>query len=371
MKQNKIATFTKVLLSSAIVLFFASCSSDDNKGGGGGGNPDKALILQVVGETNVLENTSVQFKVLEDGKAVTDAQLFANDNPIANPYVFTTEGTYQIVAKKEGYTNSNSITIKVRNEDTPIPEAKAYQHRVILEDFTGVTCGPCARVINALESLETHSYNGNGYPVDFSNILVVGIHVDIPQPDPFTIESIAYPLYDVYKKKFRISGSGYSAPFAVVNGEAQWTYPEASNLDQPMKLVKKSSPIGIKINSELGATSGTVEAEITFATGLNDISYNVYIVEDDVKFRQNGIGADFMHQAVLRAGTTPVQGTAIDLSETAEGSVHKSGKLSFNYDEVNLNNVRVLVVVRDNTSTVLNAQDAKANTTKDYVVVEE
>lgn len=370
MKQNKITTFTKVLLSSAIVLFFASCSSSDDNKGGGGGDPDKTLVLQAVGETSVLENTSVQFKITESGKEVTDAKLYANDNPIANPYVFTTEGTYQIVAKKEGYTSSNTITIKVRNENTPIPEAKAYQHRVVLEDFTGVECGPCARVINALTSLETHTYNGNGYPVDYSSLLIVGVHVDIPSDDPFTIDAIAYPLFDIYRAKLTRK-SGYWSPFAVVNGQAEWKFPEASNLDQPMMLVKKSSPIGIKINSELGETSGTVEAEITFAEGMNDISYNIYIVEDDVKFKQAGIGTNFLHHAVLRAGTTPVKGIGLDLSETAEGSVHKSGKLSFNYDKVNLNNVRVLVVVRDNTSTVLNAQDAKANTTKDYVVVEE
>lgn len=370
MKQNKLATFAKALLSSAIVLFFASCSSsDDNKGGGGG--PDKKLVLQVNGETNVLENTSVLFKILENKEEIKDAQLYAGDNLISNPHIFTTEGTYKVVAKKEGYVDSNVVTIKVRNIDTPEPINNAYQHRVILEDFTGVTCGPCARVIRALESLETHTYEGNGYPVDFSNVLVVGVHVDIPNPDPFTVENIAYPLYDVYKTKFNIRGPGYSAPFAVVNGEKQWNYPESANLDQPMQLVKKSSPIGIKINSQLGETSGTVEAEITFATGMNDISYNVYIVEDNVKFRQNGIGENFSHQAVLRAGTQPVKGIEIDLSETDKGSVHKSKKLNFSYDKVNLDNVRVIVIVRDNTSTVLNAQDAKANTTKDYVTVEE
>ncbi len=366
MKQNKIATFTKVLLSSAFLLFLASCSSDDSKGGE---DPVKQLVLQVEGgQTTVLENTAVQFKITEDGKAI-DAQLFSNDNPITNPYTFTTEGTYKVVAKKEGYKESNSITIKVRNENTPQPEAKAYQHRVVLEDFTGVACGPCARVINALQSLESHTYNGNGYNVDYSNLLVVGVHVDIPSEDPFTIDAIAYPLFDIYRSKLT-KKSGYWSPFAVVNGQAVWTFPESENLDQPMKLVQESSPIGIKINSELGETSGSVEAEITFATGYNDLSFNVYIVEDDVKFRQAGIGPDFLHHAVLRAGTTPVKGIALDLSQTNEGSVYKSEKMNFSYDKVNLNNTRVIVVVRDNTSTVLNAQDAKANTTKDYVIVE-
>ena len=360
------STFSKVILPAFVLLtIFASCSSDDSKGG----NPPGNELFLVASSNSILVNESVTFTTSSKDNPVSEVQLFANEVLITNPHTFDTKGTYQVIAKKTGYKDSNVVTIQVKEENEPEPENPLYQHRVIVEDFTGTACGPCARVIKALESLETHTYNGNGYPVSFEDLLIVGVHVNVPSADPFTVSNFAYPLFDFYKTKFQYNEAGYWSPFAVINGEAEWVYPESKNLDQPMKLVKESSAIGIKINSELSANNGSSTVEIAFSEDYDNLSYSVLVVEDNVIHSQAGIGANYSHQSVLRAGTSPSKGTSIPSAESKKGNVFKPEIPQLNYNTSNVNNLRVIVIVRDQSGTIINAQDATANALKDYVVI--
>lgn len=386
MKQNKLAAFTKVLLSSLILLVtISSCSSDDSgKANNGGGDDDgpvqeKALILQAEGETRVLENTAVLFKVTGDGNTLADANLYVDDVAITeNPYTFTTEGTYAVKAKKAGFKESNVVTIKVFKDEVPeIPVGDLkYQHRVLMEDFTGVQCGPCASAIRALERLETHTFSGNGYPVDYSSIVVVGIHVSIPGPDPFALPRFAHPLFDYYNGKVvndpETQGRRW-APFIVINGKAEWdtrTMTTAAGQNHPMTLVQKTSSIGIKITSQLGTTAGYAEAEIAFSQDYEGLTMDYYIVEDDVQHSQAGIGANYLHHAVLKTATPAITGIAIPATQSKKGKIFVAERFSSVYKTANTNNLRAIVVIRDANGDVLNVQDANANTTKDYVVID-
>lgn len=378
MKQYKLEAFTRALLSSLILLVtVSSCSSsDDNRKKDEG---EKKLILQTESSTSVLENTPVLFKITEDGNILDDAQLFVNNEAILeNPYTFTTEGSYVVIAKKEGYINSNSITIKVFKEEIPVIPVgdRQYQHRVLMEDFTGVQCGPCASAIRALERLETHTYSGNGHPVDYSNIVVVGVHVSIPGPDPFALPQFAHPLFDFYNNKVvndpaRL-GSRW-APFIVINGKSEWdtrTMTTVTGQNHPMTLVQKSSAIGIKITSELGTTSGFAEAEIAFAEDYEGLTMDYYIVEDDVQHSQAGIGTNYLHHAVLKATTTAITGIAIPTAQSKKGNIFVPESFLPVYKTANTDKLRVIVVIRAANGDVLNVQDANANSTKDFVIID-
>ncbi|MDM1043779.1 Omp28-related outer membrane protein [Myroides sp. 1354] len=382
MKQNKLAAFTKVLLSSLILLVTVySCGSDDGgkKDDDGGKGKDKTLILQAEGDTRVLENTAVLFKVTGEGNTLADAKLFVNDAEISeNPYTFTTEGTYTVMAKKDGYKNSNIVTIKVFKDEVPVTPTGdlKYQHRVLMEDFTGVQCGPCASAIRALERLETHTFSGNGYPVDYSSIVVVGIHVSIPGPDPFALPRFAHPLFDYYNSKVvndpETQGMRW-APFIVINGKAEWdtrTMTTAAGQNHPMTLVQKTSSIGIKITSGLTTTAGYAEAEIAFSQDYDGLTMDYYIVEDDVQHSQAGIGANYLHHAVLKAATPAITGIAIPAAQSKKGNIFVAERFSSVYKTANADNLRAIVVIRDANGDVLNVQDAKANTTKDFAIID-
>jgi|GEM_PF-3516744 len=381
MKQNKLVTFTKVLCSAFLLLItVSSCSSDDGgKKKDNGKKEEKPLILQAEGETRVLENTAVLFKVTGDGNTLADANLYVDDVAITeNPYTFTTEGSYVVQAKKTGFKDSNTVTIKVFKDEIPEVEIGdlKYQHRVLMEDFTGVQCAPCASAIRAMEKLENHTYNGNGYPVTYSNIVTVGIHISIPGPDPFTISRFVHPLFDYYNTKVindpETQGRRW-APLIILNGKEEWdtrTMTTTAGQNHPMTLVQKSSPIGIKISSGLSATAGYAEAEIAFSEDFNDLSMDYYFVEDDVLHSQAGIGANYRHHAVLKAATPAITGIKIPSSQSKKGNIFIAERFSATYKNAATGNLRVIVVIRDKDGNVLNVQDAHANTTKDYSIID-
>lgn len=387
MKQNKLTTLTKVLFSSLILLFtVTSCSSDDggtkkekDEEGGGGKDKVKTLVLEALGELRVLENTTIAFKVTGDGNTLADAMLYIDDQAITeNTYTFTTEGSYAVMAKKEGYKDSNTVTIKVFKDEVPvvpIGELK-YQHRILMEDFTGVQCGPCASAIRAFEKLENHTYSGNGFPVNYSNIVVVGIHLSIPGYDPFTISRFAHPQFDYYNAKVvndpERQGRRWN-PFIVINGKVEWdtrTMSSVAGQNHPMTLVEKTSAIGIKINSGFSSTGGYAEAEIAFSQDYDGLTMDYFIVEDDVKHAQAGIGPNYLHQAVLKAATPAITGISIPSAQSKKGNIFAAKPFSAAYKLADESNLRVIVAVRDAQGNVLNVQDAKANTTKDFVIID-
>lgn len=331
-----------------LFLALASCSSDDSNG-----SSSSALTL-TASSSSILEGESVTFTVTADGKEISDFELLANDTPISNPYTFDEEGTYQIIAKKSNYTESNKISITVNNQNEP--QATKYEHRVLLEDFTGTWCGPCARVLTALAELNKKDTG--------KKVLIAAHHMS----DAMSIPGINPLFLNLEDAIQRPSNQRGGIPFAVINRSYGWTFPEISNLDQPLNSASASSPIGISINSSLKATDGTVVANITFSQDYQNLKYVLYVLEDNIIDKQNGISNTFSHQDVVKAITSPL-GTDITDS-TLKGSTIELSHNFTSYKNANIDNLRVLVAILDNDGKVLNVQDAKANTFKDYVTVD-
>lgn len=100
------------LAVAGLATFGASCSSDDNK------SEDPKLALKA-DKTDIKVDETVTFTVESNGKAETAADLYKDGTKISNPYKFTEEGEFSIVAKKKGAVDSNAVKIKVTKDGTP------------------------------------------------------------------------------------------------------------------------------------------------------------------------------------------------------------------------------------------------------------
>lgn len=107
----------------AMAFFALSCSGDESAGpvnsnpNNGGGNQDEVTSITLSTTLQSFNNTTpVGFLVKDNlNNSVTNqSSLTANGEPISNPHLFETPGTYTIVATFEGLT-SNSLEITVEN----------------------------------------------------------------------------------------------------------------------------------------------------------------------------------------------------------------------------------------------------------------
>ncbi len=99
------------LAVAGLATFGASCSSSDDNGGG----KDPQLTLKA-DKTSIKVDETVKFTVEVAGKAETGAELYKDGTKIANPYKFTEEGEFNIVAKKKGALDSQAVKITVTKD---------------------------------------------------------------------------------------------------------------------------------------------------------------------------------------------------------------------------------------------------------------
>src|SRR5690606_4815025 len=98
-----------VLLCS-ILLFFA-CSKNN------GADPQKDKLVLTASATEIDKGENVMFEVTANGKAI-DADIYIDNTKISGTsYAFDKAGTYQIVAKKSGYADSEIIDLKTYQVD--------------------------------------------------------------------------------------------------------------------------------------------------------------------------------------------------------------------------------------------------------------
>lgn len=101
------------LAVAGLATFGASCSSDD-----GGTPPPKDLTLSA-DKTSVKVNETVTFTASEK-----DAEIYVGDKKISNSTKFDKEGSYNVVAKKKGFKDSNVVKITVTKDGVPAKTLK-------------------------------------------------------------------------------------------------------------------------------------------------------------------------------------------------------------------------------------------------------
>lgn len=361
---RKIPFLLFILISFSFV--FISCGGDENNDNYIYSNEIK-LISLLPDKYNIVLNDIIEeqdfftFKVTNNaGLDITgEAKIFVNDIEI-NTNIFTpTElGTFQAYAMyvdeisgKEFLSEDKFINVidAIDNENL------YFKHKVLVEDFTGTWCGWCTRIIYALELIESQT----------PDVIPVAIHNN----DEFNYVG-RIPLEDYLQ-------IGGIYPFAAINRKMIWANPQDHNVSQPIEQIQPESPIGIKINSNLGSSSGMVDISFSFKETIpGQLEYVIYIVENGLIAHQNNYNAtlyggvmptlsNFVHNHTLRGVYGNILGNSLEQQAT-EGSEITLSNLSVNYTSENVNNLQVVAFIIDAQGNVLNAQIADRNIEKDY-----
>lgn len=253
---------------------------------------------------------------------------------------------------KEGGTDTDQDGDKDKDKDSKV----FYAHKVLLEDFTGTWCGYCPLVAYDIEQMEAQ------YPEKFE---AVAIHNN----DPFDFNS---KLRRKYESKVGVKG--YPAAFT----NRTIDFRQNPNSVQDSHLA--SSPIGISLKTNLTATGGTVDLTIRFSENYeNGIYHTVYILEDGLLADQENytdlyggasVLVDFVHNNTLIGLSDGFEGKLIPGIITKEGKEFKRDGIEIAYTAQDVTKLRALVIVTNADGKVLNVLSAKANETKDFVVVE-
>lgn len=122
--KTQIFTYIKYagMLLCSTLLFF-SCSKEE----GPGQEPDpteKSELVLTASATEIDTGDEVTFEVTSEDKAI-DADIYIDNEKISGTsHTFDKAGTHQVVAKKEGYTDSEAIAIKSYQVDVYVAGSK-------------------------------------------------------------------------------------------------------------------------------------------------------------------------------------------------------------------------------------------------------
>lgn len=161
--------FTKFFaLLGAAALAFTACDPVDNGGTNIGSDDDGGKLPTPTGnitlsadKTSIEVGEVVTFTVVdaENQDVTSQANIYDNDLNLVKDAKFTatTTGSFEFFATL-GKENSNYIKVTVMAEvpvlpENPEPENLAFNHRAVLVDHTGVYCGYCPFMIDALGKL--------------------------------------------------------------------------------------------------------------------------------------------------------------------------------------------------------------------------
>ncbi|QQU03441.1 lipocalin family protein [Myroides odoratus] len=73
-----------------------------------------ARVLKLeANKTSITVGEDISFAVKEGEETITDAELFIENTKITSPHTFTQEGEYYVIAKKQGFVDSNRVKITV------------------------------------------------------------------------------------------------------------------------------------------------------------------------------------------------------------------------------------------------------------------
>ncbi|MFK8266091.1 Omp28-related outer membrane protein [Capnocytophaga cynodegmi] len=242
----------------------------------------------------------------------------------------------------------------------------AFVYKVLVEDFTGTWCQYCPAVTRALQRAK------NADTPLKERFVVVAIHNGNRKEPMEIIES--YGLINHFKKLPNLNFQGF--PWLIFNRNQ-----EIRAFNAPTRIFERlektpTSPIGIKISSQLNTTGGNVSVSFKTTENLEGLKYHIFVTQDNLIYSQSDYQQggkydhNFKHDEVLRSvyGKTSGNelGTLTKGQEVTKGNQQVSYKLLQHTD---LDKVKVVVFVTNAAGAVVNVQEAKANQTKDYEYV--
>ncbi len=314
------------------------------------------LILSANETTRILNQTTTLKLIKNDGEDVTNEADFYVNGVLLDSNTFTKDvvGVYNIEAKYSGFNATNTLEITYHDGSLV-----AFKSNVMVEDYTGVWCGNCPRVVEAL-SLASQQLGANN-----NQLIKVAIHRASSNPT-----DASYDPYNFDSSSFEPNG-GY--PKAFINRKTRWTPLEYNNLGMVVSQTQLNKRLGLKMKKVTENNMVNLEVAGLFSDNFSQLSLVVYQLENGFIYDQvnyttffNGaaIIQNFQHDHVLKSILSSQSGDAILNSNTGnEFSKVYTFPLS---NATNPDNIEFVAFIINSAGEVLNARAIKLNENQEY-----
>ena len=314
------------------------------------------LILSADSYTKIINQTTTLTLKKGNGEDVTNqSEFYVNGQKINNnTFVKSETGTYVVTARYKQFNSNNQIEL-VYHDGSLV----TFKSNVLVEDYTGVWCGNCPRVVHALD-LAASQLGANS-----NQLIKVAIHRSSSNPSDSSFDP-----YNFDSSLFEPSG-GY--PKAFINRKTRWTPLEYNNLGMVVTQTQINKRLGLKLKTETINNAIKLKVDGLFSDNFSQLSLIVYQLESGFVYDQvnyttffNGddIIQNFVHDHVLRNILTNANGDAISNSSTG---TEFSREFSIPLNTItNSQNAEFVAFIVDNAGNVLNARSVKVNQIQNY-----
>ncbi len=330
---------TKFFALALAALAFVGCGEPTPDGPDVKPTGDAVLTAN---NNSVEVNTPIEFTVTAtDGTDLTaEAVIFDKSHDfvvVENPFTPTIDGDYEFYA-----VIGNIITASIKVSVVPTipslpednqPENTEFNHRILLVDHTGNTCGACPHMMKALKTVSetgdyhskyyeamAHSYS-NGDPAFSGAASMVSNHHGVS-----SYPTLTYNFYHTTQ-------SSYNDAHIMGQIDALW---KAEGADA-----------GIAAAAKLASTSVVVNTQVKAAVA-NDYRVTAWLLEDGIYAKQTNGTEEWMntHDNAIRQRIDSEHITGVDLGTIAVGETKDTAlNLKIIGNKWNRDNLRVMVIV--------------------------
>jgi len=267
-------------------------------------NSELKVEVSTVVKANKLEIVSdgvdkITFTAFIKDKDVSSEVDFYVDGNKIDGNIFTTDKIkeFTVYAENGGTKSDNQITFK-----SVASISESFNHKIIVEDYTGTWCGWCPRFIDAIEKSE-----------DNKNFIPIAIHND---------EDMKYSKVNSLMTMYGVEGY----PTAILNRVKGKDWDGGD----PSIYINKYSSVAIGLQTSIIEGTATVDVKVNFREVLdNKLRLVVYVLEnkiiaDQANYLSGKAGfeanrfynlpnpvKDFSHNHVLRFCATDLKGDLI------------------------------------------------------------
>ena len=277
----------------------------------------------------VKSGEQVTFTVIYEGEDVTaSSTIYANytNEEVSNPYTTTESGDLSFYAKYNGI-KSKLCSVTVTPAYAPefpvdaAPESYDFNQRVLLVDHTGLGCGYCPSMKEAIKSASENANYKDKFNVVYSYSF---------NSSEVCYTSTSKTLYNYYVNVCSTSTIGMyltGYPSTTFN----YNHNTAGNFNMVQSQINEvwdenptaSIALAAKIEGEKIVISASVKSSKT-----QNVKLSLWVLEDDIYATQSNATASWMHthHNVLRDAPTKVSAT--DISGVDFGYIEANSTLS-------------------------------------------
>ena len=277
----------------------------------------------------VKSGEQVTFTVIYEGEDVTaSSTIYANytNEEVSNPYTTTESGDLSFYAKYNGI-KSKLCSVTVTPAYAPefpvdaAPESYDFNQRVLLVDHTGLGCGYCPSMKEAIKSASENANYKDKFNVVYSYSF---------NSSEVCYTSTSKTLYNYYVNVCSTSTIGMyltGYPSTTFN----YNHNTAGNYNMVQSQINEvwdanptaSIALAAKIEGEKIVISASVKSSKT-----QNVKLSLWVLEDDIYATQSNATASWMHthHNVLRDAPTKVSAT--DISGVDFGYIEANSTLS-------------------------------------------